>query len=264
MTYPLKNDYVATDDPYNQARADEVANLVNSMYLGFFQLLTPTATKTATYTAVANDYVIADATAGGFVVNLPSAPPDQTIIGVGKIDSTANVVTVTRAGTDRFFYATSGPTTVGLVMQGEFRFFIYQANGANGVWLGLSEYIQLGSLDARYILSGNNASIITVKDANFTLQDDGDVTKQARFQLSGITPGATRTFTFPNATTGIVGTDVQQTLLLKTLTSPKISSGNAPATAGATGIAGQIEWDSGFVYVCVATDTWKRVAIATW
>jgi hypothetical protein len=37
-----------------------------------------------------------------------------------------------------------------------------------------------------------------------------------------------------------------------------------PASASATGEAGQIEWDSGFIYVCVATNTWKRVAIATW
>lgn len=37
-----------------------------------------------------------------------------------------------------------------------------------------------------------------------------------------------------------------------------------PATAASAGAAGTITWDSGFVYVCTATDTWKRVAIATW
>jgi hypothetical protein len=37
-----------------------------------------------------------------------------------------------------------------------------------------------------------------------------------------------------------------------------------PANASATGVAGSITWDSGFLYVCVATNTWKRVAIATW
>jgi hypothetical protein len=38
----------------------------------------------------------------------------------------------------------------------------------------------------------------------------------------------------------------------------------APATASSTGTAGQIAYASGFIYVCTATDTWKRVAIATW
>jgi hypothetical protein len=45
------------------------------------------------------------------------------------------------------------------------------------------------------------------------------------------------------------------TLLLATST---------PASASATGVQGTITWDSSYIYVCTATDTWKRVAIATW
>jgi hypothetical protein len=37
-----------------------------------------------------------------------------------------------------------------------------------------------------------------------------------------------------------------------------------PASAAAAGIAGDIAWDASFIYVCTATNTWKRVAIATW
>ncbi len=37
-----------------------------------------------------------------------------------------------------------------------------------------------------------------------------------------------------------------------------------PNAANAAGLAGEIAWDSGFIYVCVATNTWKRVAISTW
>lgn len=37
-----------------------------------------------------------------------------------------------------------------------------------------------------------------------------------------------------------------------------------PASASAAGKPGDITWDSSFIYICVATDTWKRVAIATW
>jgi hypothetical protein len=37
-----------------------------------------------------------------------------------------------------------------------------------------------------------------------------------------------------------------------------------PANASAAGIAGSITWDASFIYVCTATNTWKRVAIATW
>ena len=37
-----------------------------------------------------------------------------------------------------------------------------------------------------------------------------------------------------------------------------------PASASATGISGQIAWDANYIYMCVATNTWKRVSISTW
>ena len=38
----------------------------------------------------------------------------------------------------------------------------------------------------------------------------------------------------------------------------------APAAANSTGTAGQIAYDASFFYVCIATDTWERVGIASW
>lgn len=57
----------------------------------------------------------------------------------------------------------------------------------------------------------NNTNTITLKDTLFTLQDDGDTTKQANFQLSGITTGTTRTYTLPNATDTIAVLGTAQT-----------------------------------------------------
>ena len=37
----------------------------------------------------------------------------------------------------------------------------------------------------------------------------------------------------------------------------------APASATATGTLGSIKFTADHIYVCVATNTWKRVAIAT-
>lgn len=37
-----------------------------------------------------------------------------------------------------------------------------------------------------------------------------------------------------------------------------------PASASSPGYPGQIAYDSGYVYVCVATDTWKRASLSTW
>jgi hypothetical protein len=37
-----------------------------------------------------------------------------------------------------------------------------------------------------------------------------------------------------------------------------------PSSASDSGVTGTVTWDASFVYVCVATNTWKRVAIASW
>ena len=37
-----------------------------------------------------------------------------------------------------------------------------------------------------------------------------------------------------------------------------------PASAAAAGHKGEIRWDADFIYVCIADDTWERVAIASW
>jgi hypothetical protein len=37
-----------------------------------------------------------------------------------------------------------------------------------------------------------------------------------------------------------------------------------PASATAPGVAGEVCWDAGYVYVCVATNAWRRAALAAW
>lgn len=63
-----------------------------------------------------------------------------------------------------------------------------------------------------------NTTTATFLDNLLTLQDNVDNTKQAQFQLSGITTATTRTYTMPDANTTLVGTDAAQTLTNKTIT----------------------------------------------
>jgi len=37
-----------------------------------------------------------------------------------------------------------------------------------------------------------------------------------------------------------------------------------PSSASDTGIKGEVCYDADYLYLCVATDTWKRVALETW
>lgn len=42
------------------------------------------------------------------------------------------------------------------------------------------------------------------------------------------------------------------------------STTDTPSSASDTGVTGQWAWDGSFFYICVATNTWRRVAHATW
>jgi hypothetical protein len=44
----------------------------------------------------------------------------------------------------------------------------------------------------------------------------------------------------------------------------RIATAKTPASAAATGAQGEISWDADYIYVCTATDTWKRAALSTW
>lgn len=43
------------------------------------------------------------------------------------------------------------------------------------------------------------------------------------------------------------------------LTSPAVAS--TPATSVSAGVAGQITYDANFLYICIATNTWKRLPL---
>jgi len=44
----------------------------------------------------------------------------------------------------------------------------------------------------------------------------------------------------------------------------RLRTAKTPASAGATGNQGDICWDADYIYVCVATNTWKRAILSTW
>ena len=43
----------------------------------------------------------------------------------------------------------------------------------------------------------------------------------------------------------------------------RVASGNAPFSSGADGATGDIAWDSNYLYIATATDTWKRIALSS-
>uniref|UniRef100_UPI002618F49B hypothetical protein n=1 Tax=uncultured Rhizobium sp. TaxID=155567 RepID=UPI002618F49B len=48
------------------------------------------------------------------------------------------------------------------------------------------------------------------------------------------------------------------------ITNPRLVSKAAPASATAAGVTGEVRWDASYIYLCTATNTWRRIAHATW
>lgn len=72
--------------------------------------------------------------------------------------------------------------------------------------------------------------------------------------------GVSVTFRYPN--TRLNGNDGETLATREWVTTDMLDS--PPSSASDTGTAGTIKVDSDYIYICVATDTWKRVAISTW
>lgn len=92
-----------------------------------------------------------------------------------------------------------------------------------------------------------------------------DTASNANSTLINLKVGGTSRFNVKK--TGEVTANVvnANTLNANTLNANTLYVTNAtPASATATGVKGQIVWDTNYIYVCVATNTWKRAAISTW
>jgi hypothetical protein len=61
-----------------------------------------------------------------------------------------------------------------------------------------------------------------------------------------------------------IGTTSPTTLLDVNADTVRVRTARTPASASATGATGEICWDANYIYVCTATNTWKRSAISTW
>jgi hypothetical protein len=61
-----------------------------------------------------------------------------------------------------------------------------------------------------------------------------------------------------------IGTTSPTALLDVNSDTVRVRTARTPASAAATGNAGDICWDADYIYVCTATNTWKRTAISTW
>ena len=133
---------VPTPTAADHAARKDYVDAITPLSIGAQTRLTPTATKTANYTAVVGELVMVDSTSGNITITLPAAA-SGAVVGVKKLVA-ANVVTITRAGSDTIGH--TGATS-GSVVAAE-QVLVLQANGTN--WVTRESSLFLGTLDSRY------------------------------------------------------------------------------------------------------------------
>jgi hypothetical protein len=109
-------------------------------------------------------------------------------------------------------------------------------------------------------LQGGTAAIPSLTSAT-------DVTAGVFFPAAGVVALATAALERLRVTADGrlgIGTTAPSGLLDVADSKIRIRTAQTPASATAAGNQGEMAWDASYVYVCTATNTWKRAALASW
>jgi len=119
--------------------------------------------------------------------------------------------------------------------------------------------------DDKIILKAGNKAMITMEEKDsapheVTINDGGNNIDFVVENSSG------NSLLMTDASTSRVGINTGQPEAALDIDSDsmRLRNSNTPSSATDFGHQGEIRWDANYIYICVATDTWKRVALSTW
>jgi hypothetical protein len=183
-------------------------------------------------------------------LKITDLPAGTTLVGTELFESVQSSTSVKLTSDQVKAFANSAPTllveTANTATPATAATLSHQTSGTAAAGIGTRLAFQCET-------SASNVEIGALLSAVTTNVGSGTeaFNLQVLLMAAGATATAVATFN-SNGNFGITG---------NTLNIPVTRT---PASASATGTTGDICWDASYIYVCVATDTWKRTAISTW
>lgn len=220
-------DYVVSNDTASNVRTDlnSIFQAILSANSGATEPANPVAYMSWVDTSTSPATIkLRDGTNTGWIVR-------------GFADNTAALGTATAPS-----YTFTGDTNTGIY-----------SPGADQVGITAGGTLRLTISTAATFTVGIRASAGTAAAPSFTFSGD---TNTGFYSASANVIGIT--------TDGAQRASVGSTGIVNLTDTFRISTAKTPASATATGTTGDICWDASYIYVCTATNTWKRVAISTW
>jgi hypothetical protein len=295
---------IATTGTFTSLTGTTTQGTTATYTTGSFTSLTGTTTTGTTSSFTSGVFTtLSGATAtftSGIIASGTAAAPSLAILGdlnTGIFSPGANQLAVATNGVGRLFVDASGHVGVGtssistlLHLSGSSTSSLIRiestsvgASSFNGAGAGLdliggnsntsAKYmpaIKFGSADSDFTTTTPKygASITAEASENYNSDTSGGM--HLAFWTSPNSPGTgsglQERLRIDSGGRLLVGTSSDSGGALLQVNGDRIRVGTAktPATSGATGTTGEIAWDADYIYVCTATNTWKRSAIATW
>ena len=198
---------------------------------------------------------------GAVNVHLGAGPPIKAGYGINFIGQPISFATAAFASpgflVDGAGQMTLGPATLGWSAAGLVAGAVGQAAVLSGVAAGGTGHV-VGSIlkdthgglwEIATAPAGVLATLTMLKAPTIT---SGSAPANPRALSGGVGVGATINLTWSAAD--------RVTLTGRVV----LASSATPASASAACVAGERAWDASFIYSCIAPNTWKRAAVATW